>query len=255
MISSRTQLFYKDKDGLEIMISELVNFDIRSEMFSRAARFVNYEVVEGDIIEFGVYTGRSLALLSHYHSKFIGDKVHGSLTPVRKVIGVDSFKGLAKNEHVRWPEGSFSKNHSWHPLLEEGARVGPDHIIDVFKYYSLEKPVIINGYFSEVQDVLDSVCSKVAVIHIDCDLYEATKDALNLVREKIQEGTIILFDDWFNFKAAAHKGEQKAFNEFLSENPTLRAIPYQQYATFCNSFIIISGDEATESHQSSGRIP
>ena len=142
----------------------------------------------------------------------------------RKIIGIDSFNGLAANEHVRWPEGSFSVNHSWHPILKVGARVEPDHITSMFEYYSLDKPVIIKGYFSEVGDVLNSICSKVSIIHIDCDLYEATKDALNLIRDKIQDGTIILFDDWFNFKASPTKGEQKAFFEFRQENPSISAV-------------------------------
>jgi hypothetical protein len=221
------------------MISELENFDIRSEMFNKATRFVDYEVVDGDIIEFGVYTGRSLALLSHYHAKFLDDKVHGNLSPKRKIIGIDSFKGLASNDHVRWPEGSFSTNHSWHPLLETGARVGPEHVLSLFKHYDLDEPLIITGYFDKV--ILES--SKVAVIHIDCDLYESTRDALNLVKNKIQNGTIILFDDWFNFKASPNKGEQKAFYEFLKENPCFRAVQYQQYATFCNSFILIKNED------------
>jgi O-methyltransferase len=231
-------LLNKDRTQDIFMISELVNFDIRSDMFNKATRFVNYEIVEGDVVEFGVYTGRSLALLSHYHNKFRADKVHGNLTPERKIIGIDSFQGLAANEHVRWPEGSFSVNHSWHPILAEGARVEPEHISAMFKYYSLEKPVIIEGYFSDVGDDFNAICSKVSIIHIDCDLYEATRDALNLVRGKIQDGTIIMFDDWFNFKASSNKGEQKAFYEFLKENPFITAVPYQKYGTFCNSFVL-----------------
>ena len=217
------------------MIQELVDFDIRSQMFCKATRFVDYEVIEGDIIEFGVYTGRSLALMSYYHNKFKNDKVHGNLTPVRKVIGIDSFKGLSVNEHVRWPEGSFQNNHSWHPLMNIGEPVSPSKIYEMFEYYNLDEPEIISGYFSDVN--LD-FCSKVALVHIDCDLYESTRDALNLIKHKIQDGTVILFDDWFNFKASPYKGEQKAFNEFMSMNPQFKAVPYQTYGTACNSFVM-----------------
>ena len=50
------------------IINKLIDFDIRHTMFRDATRFIDYELIEGDIIEFGVYTGRSLALLSYYHS-------------------------------------------------------------------------------------------------------------------------------------------------------------------------------------------
>jgi hypothetical protein len=72
-------------------------------------------------------------------------------------------------------------------------------------------------------------------------LYESTYDALNLIKNKLQTGTIILFDDWFNYKADPNKGEQRAFNVFLKENPHVTAIPYHNYSTFCTSFIIQIG--------------
>lgn len=214
---------------------ELVAFDIRHDMFNKATRFIDYEVIEGDIVEFGVYTGRSLALLSYYHQKFKNDAIHGSNTPSRNVIGIDSFEGLANSNHVRWTEGSFKTNHSWHPFLKIGERVTPEQVAKLFDFYNLNPPKVISSFFS---DVLTDFCDKVALIHIDCDLYESTLDALNLVKDKIQDGTIILFDDWFNYKGSPDKGEQKAFHEFLSKNPNITAIQYQPYATFCNSFIL-----------------
>ena len=216
-------------------VKELIEFDIRHDMFNKATRFIDYELVEGDIVEFGVYTGRSLALLSHYHHNFKNDRVHGTLTPDRNVIGIDSFEGLEDNGHARWKEGSFKTNHSWHPFLKIGEKVSAEYGLELFDYYNLVYPKIINNFFSEIPT---DFCEKVALIHIDCDLYQSTLDALNLVKDKIQDGTIILFDDWFNYKASKDKGEQKAFYEFLSQNTHITAIQYQPYATFCNSFIL-----------------
>ena len=34
----------------------------------------------------------------------------------------------------------------------------------------------------------------------------------------LQEGTVILFDDWYCHNASSEKGEQKAFGEFLKKN-------------------------------------
>ena len=44
--------------------------DIRSDAFKIVVRFVNYEMVEGAICEFGCYTGRSLAALTYHHQKY-----------------------------------------------------------------------------------------------------------------------------------------------------------------------------------------
>ena len=61
---------------MNVHIKSLVDFDARHEMFYKATRFIDYELVEGDIVEFGVYTGRSLVLLSHYHEEF-KKTIHG----------------------------------------------------------------------------------------------------------------------------------------------------------------------------------
>ena len=218
-------------------IQKLIAFDVRQDMFSKATRFVDYELVEGDIIEFGVYTGRSLMLLSHFHEEF-KKTIHGHKTPNRTVIGIDSFQGLLKNDHERWKEGTFKINQSWHPIIPKGELVTPKIVSDSFEMCGLQTPVIIDGFYNKVSERFEKCCSKVALIHIDCDLYDSTMDALNLVKNKIQDGAIILFDDWFNFKGSPEKGEQGAFSQFLKENQDIKAIPYQPYGTFCYSFIL-----------------
>jgi len=218
-------------------IQKLIAFDVRQDMFSKATRFVDYELVEGDIVEFGVYTGRSLMLLSHFHEEF-KKTIHGHKTPSRTVIGIDSFQGLLKNDHERWQEGTFKINQSWHPIIPKGELVTPQKVTSSFEMCDLQTPAIIDGYYNQVSDRFNKVCSKVALIHIDCDLYDSTMDALHLVKDKIQDGAIILFDDWFNFKGSPEKGEQGAFTTFLTKHPEIKAIPYQPYGTFCYSFIL-----------------
>lgn len=219
-------------------MEELIKHDIRSDMFCKSIRFIDYEIIDGDIIEFGVYTGKSLCLLSNYHRNF-KNGLHGSNTPERNIIGIDSFEGLPENDHCRWTtEKNFKNNHSWHPFLSIGSSITVDDIYKLFNFYKMDTPIIINDLFKNSKEKLDKICNKVALIHIDCDLYESTLDALELVKDKIQNGTIILFDDWFNYKADENKGEQKAFKEFLIKNPNIKAIQYQMYGTFCNSFIL-----------------
>src|SRR5690349_3258667 len=112
-------------------IKSLIDFDARYEMFYRAVRFIDYEMIPGDIVEFGVYTGRSLALLSHCHETF-KRTIHGQSTPDRQVIGLDSFRGLPKNAHQRWAEGLFRVNHSYHPVIPLGEAVTPERVIEFF---------------------------------------------------------------------------------------------------------------------------
>jgi O-methyltransferase len=219
-------------------ISELINFDIRHSMFRNATRFVDYELVPGDIFEFGVYTGRSLALLAHYHE--VNKKSIHHIDFSRRVAGFDSFEGLPSgDDHPRWKSGMFRVNHSFHPICKQGERVSPQVIYKLFEKYELPPPAIEAGSFSEVlPKVIGSKYQAAAVVHIDCDLYESTRAVLSGIQSILQEGTILLFDDWFNFRGSKDNGEQKAFFEFMGSQRHWSFSQYQPYATFGNSFII-----------------
>jgi len=56
-------------------------------------------------------------------------------------------------------------------------------------------------------------------IHIDCDLYSSTKFILNTVKEYINPGCVIVFDELVNYPGFdGDTGELKAFYEFITEN-------------------------------------
>jgi O-methyltransferase len=219
-------------------IAELIEFDIRHAMFRNATRFADYELIPGDILEFGVYTGRSLALLAHYHE--VNRKGIHKIDFTRKVAGFDSFEGLpGSDNHPRWKAGMFRVNHSFHPICKAGEPVTPAVILALFEQYQLPKPSIEAGDFSEVLPrVIGTKYTQAAVVHIDCDLYESTKAVLSGLQPILQEGTIFLFDDWFHFRGSKHKGEQRAFFEFMDSQNDWSFIEYQTYATFGKSFII-----------------
>jgi len=219
-------------------MEQLSKSDIRTDSFKKSIRFINYELVEGDILEFGVYTGRSLAILSYQNDNYYKNEnlINSNNKINRKIYGFDSFEGLQDNDgHLRWAINMFKKNHSTHPTIKIDEIVTPENVKAFFKEMNLKEPIIIKNYFKNLNlDMID----KVAICHIDCDLYESTKDSLNLIKDKLVNGSILMFDDWFNNKANPNKSEQKAFNEFLRENKHIKAIEYDVYATFCKSFII-----------------
>ena len=217
---------------------EQILSDIRAEAFKKAVRFINYELVPGDICEFGCYTGRSLASLTYCHQKYFQDEnKHNQKSSIqRKVYGFDSFEGLQDSEgHPRWEKGVFKLNHSFHPLIGYGEEITPEKIVNFFSHYNLQTPIIKPGYFKEIE--INDI-DKIALLHVDCDLYTSTKTVLNLVRTKLSPGSIILFDDWFHFKGNKNKGERLAFKEFLEENKNIKCEEFLRYGTFCKSFII-----------------
>jgi len=53
-----------------------------------------------------------------------------------------------------------------------------------------------------------------AFIHVDCDLYSSTRTILTLLADRIVPGTVILFDEYFNYPNW-ERHEYKAFQEFV----------------------------------------
>jgi hypothetical protein len=46
-------------------------------------------------------------------------------------------------------------------------------------------------------------------------------DALEIVKPKLQQGTILMMDDWNCFRADNNQGERRALREFLQNNSNI----------------------------------
>ncbi|MFQ5668099.1 MAG: TylF/MycF/NovP-related O-methyltransferase [Candidatus Binatia bacterium] len=216
------------------MIEQLIKHDQRWSTFLHAVDYVNYESVPGDIMEFGVFAGCSLALLAKAYS-------FDNKGMTRRIIGFDSFEGLpiSEEKHPRWRPGDCRTNHAWHPLLEINGPVMPQVTIDLFKACQLPAPLIEVGPFhATLPCLVPAKYPAVALLHVDCDLYESTRDVLQGIAPALQDGSLVLFDDWFHYKGNPNRGEAAAFREFLQVHPEWEAVHYRSFGTFCNSFIL-----------------
>jgi hypothetical protein len=216
----------------EAPIARLVRSDPRWPVFSSAIEYINVEGIVGDIVECGVYTGVSLALLARAQQAQAVDGLP------RRVVGFDAFEGLppSQDAHPLWTAGTFSHNAWDHPVLPIGARATPEATRELFALCHLPPPVLEVGWFAET--LLRAPCDAIALLHVDCDLYESAADVLHGVAPALQDGTMVLFDDWFLFKGNPGKGESRAFTEFLAAHPQWQAVPYRAYGTCGRAFIL-----------------
>jgi O-methyltransferase len=79
---------------------------------------------------------------------------------------------------------------------------------------------------------------RAAMIFIDCDLYESTVPVLDFVTDLVDQGTIIIFQDWFRFKGSPSHGEQRACAEWLAKNPQLELIEHWREGAQAVSFFV-----------------
>ncbi|OVE73974.1 hypothetical protein BVX94_02125 [bacterium B17] len=137
---------------------------------------------EGLYLEFGVFSGTTI--------NFIADKVETT------VHGFDSFSGLPE-DWLYTPKGHFDKGGT------------PPEVRDTVKLHV--------GWFDDtLPGFIKEHSGPVAFIHIDSDLYSSAKTILYSLKDQIQKGTVIQFDEYFNFPGWKSQ-EFKAFQEFIND--------------------------------------
>ena len=140
--------------------------------------------IDGFILEFGVYSGTTINYIS-------------SLFEDHKIYGFDSFEGLPEDWRDGFPRESFKLNKL--PNVNENVE-------------------LIKGWFdSSLPVFLSNNDGYIKFLHIDCDLYSSTKTIFKNLKDRIRKGTVIVFDEYFNYSGWKN-GEFKAFQEFIGES-------------------------------------
>ena len=105
----------------------------------------------------------------------------------------------------------------------------------------LSKIVTVPGFFDKT---LNSATAgkiglkRIAVAHIDSDLYESAKLALDFCTPYFRDGSVVIFDEWFQFRGNPFLGEQRAFSEWLAANPDWIATDYTTQGPWSKAFIL-----------------
>jgi len=183
-----------ERELQRIALRETAEFILKEKNLSKASIFNNkFELlsyciqnikVDGLILEFGVYKGETI--------NFIASKLRDKV-----IYGFDSFEGLPEDWRSGFSKGTFFLGNL--PQVEPNVN-------------------LIKGWFDKtLPEFIKENNIPVAFVHIDCDLYSSTKIIFNILKKNIVPGTIIVFDEFFNYPGWKN-GEYKAFMEFVDES-------------------------------------
>jgi len=173
--------------------------EIYRPAFTNIIEYVHNSRIEGDILEFGTfngYTARTLAELMHQYRSTKHLHLYDSWEGFPAMEGVDSTCPEV-TQHDTWHQGDCR------PMMERA----PEIIKAVLSLILPEHVHTHKGFYKPDMELPQ----KAAVVHVDCDLYESTKIVLNAVVPALQQGSVIMFDDWNNNFASYVYGERKAF--------------------------------------------
>ena len=227
--------------------SHAISPEMAQSILYKAAKITSMEIVDGDYLEFGVFQGASFInayniLKQVYEERFTHERqLHGDELCARirnrweniRFIAFDSFEGLPEmcgtdtqtNDFVK---GKFCCNEE-------------DFIKNIKgKGVMLEKVATVPGWFEKTcsEETKKKLrLTKASIVHIDCDLYESTKVVLDFITPLLDDGTIIIFDDWYCYRGNPELGEQKAFYEWVEKLPDWTFTQFQKESHTRNSFI------------------
>lgn len=220
-----------------LRIAEVI--DRRSEnritefgMLAQAFEFTKINAVQGDYFEFGVWQGKTFCyartMVRRYRLKDV------------RFRAFDSFQGLPAAENGKyeiWRQGqfAFSRSEFERVLRRSGFRADEYAITEGFYAESLNGDLI---------DELNRMNVRAAVVYVDCDLYESTRDVLKFIVNFLQDGSVLCFDDYWNYRGRSDMGEQRAIAEFLAAHPDLSLRPFMPYSPLGMSFVCELRDPA-----------
>ncbi len=181
-------------DSVAYLAAAVESYQYAREHMRKAARFDGREELlrfsldkiqfDGLTLEFGVFSGHTINIVAETLKH-------------KTVYGFDSFKGLPEDWTEGVKAGAFAREDL--PTVHQNVK-------------------LVVGWFDEtLRTFLAGHPGDISFLHIDCDLYSSTKTILNEARDRIVSGTVILFDEYFNYPDWK-RHEHRAFQEFCYEN-------------------------------------
>ena len=216
--------------SLVVLIHPFLENTLSKYTAIKKAMFLNYhDNTIGDYLEFGVFTGSSFNFAMKINKKMENIFKRKIET---QFIGFDSFEGFGEIKQI--DENPSFKNTFF--------KIDKKKIFRNIKNNSKkQKYKLIEGFYQQTiknKNVNDYGINKARIIMIDCDLKESTTLALNFAKKSLQEGTIIIFDDFNFYKGNENKGEFGAFKDFKNQNPNIKFRRIFDYGYSGKAFVV-----------------
>jgi len=230
-IYSNTKVFYfthLNFTALEYNFFRSYSLKSRFNFFKRAQYYLQVNRINGVYVEFGSHEVNTFRMAL----QTLGDR----LKPIKinKFYAFDSFVGMPE------PEG-IDKQKIWKKSMNFTSE---DQFKRIVKK-DLHRVTTVKGFYENTLPNYDWPKSNViAMAYIDCDYYKSTKECLDFIKDKLQHGSLIVFDDWNCYYADPKRGQRLAYSEFkkdLSDKNTF--VEFSDIESGGKAFIVLENEK------------
>lgn len=199
----------------------------RELMAELAVQFARDNEMRGAYLEFGVFRGSTFAQFYHLFRR------HRMAVPM---YAFDSFAGLpppagvdARPGFDQFRGGQFTCGEA------EFVRALASRWVPRSAY------TVVPGFYAATLG--DDTRRRLAIppamiVWVDCVLYESVRQVLPFMEPLLQDGTLVIFNDYYRFKGSPDLGERRAFDEFLAAHPSWRATDYARFGAVGQAFLM-----------------
>ncbi len=234
--------FIKNKLDNYSFVRGDINLNDRNGMLHRVWGYVFSNHLFGDYIEFGVYKGDSFAQSINQYKKFklwLKDQKKSSEAWRVRVAqqselnneiyfhGLDTFEGMPSNNEKSIV---FSKGNFYSSYEEVKKKINK-----LNQKFFLYKGLFLSNK-NQIKNNLKN--RKAAIVNFDCDLYQSTIDAFEIIDENLQIGTALIFDDYNSFSANNSEGQRRALKEIQDRYKWIIE-PFFHYMYIGQVFLIV----------------
>ncbi len=174
------------------------------DMFRKVFDFLKENEIKGDYHEYGCHRCRTFRMaLIEARRHNIADM---------KFWAFDSFEGLpnptTETSNSKWIAGALATSERQFLDLVKAQGVYPERVNTVKGFYD-------KSLTKTLQQKIKAKENKIALVTVDCDLYESAVPVFKFIEPLLQEGSVIYMDDLFvGTKGSPKRGVARAFLEF-----------------------------------------
>lgn len=207
--------------GIFINPADLKKFLFINDLYTKAMP------VHGVVMELGVRWGQNLNLFQSLRS------IYEPFNYSRKIIGFDTWEGFPSVHNKDGKEaftmkGGYNVTEGYENYLFQLLRTleqeNPLGNLQKFELRKGDASVEVEKYLQEHPETI------ISLAYFDFDLYEPTKNCLELIRPHITRGTVIAFDE---LNQPKFPGETLALQEvFGLDRYSIRRSPFSHYQSY-----------------------
>lgn len=194
-------------------------FYLTSDVYRLGNIMAHYELYKkiielpGDVIELGVFKGGSLIQFCTFRELLENENA-------RKIVGFDMFGPFPQVDAVESDTKFVSK---WNNQFNSEF-LSKEELYKSFEHKNIKNVQLVEGNIMETVEkyLIENPHTRIALLHIDTDVYEPAKRGLELLFDRVVKNGVVIFDDY-----AVVEGETLAIEEFLKEKDyTVKKYPF-----------------------------